>query len=303
MTLALIAPAPPLESLIPLVTDACNSPATKRTYGSALARFFAWLPPGSTFDRATVQRYRAHLLDAGAGSSTVNLAISAIKRLAAEAAACGLLRDATPIQAIEGVPRRGVRAGRWLTRDRAQALLNAPDGATLMGTRDRAILALMLGAGLRRDEVARLEVRHFRQIADRWCIADLEGKGRRVRTVPLAPWCAQSVRSWLDRAELREGSVFRVLGQRGAITGPLGERSLWNVVARYAKLAGVEVAPHDLRRSFAQLSRRGGADIEQIQKVLGHSSVSVTQNYLGTALDLDDSPSDRVGLSLSRSAS
>lgn len=201
MSLALIAPAPPLESLIPLVTNTCNSDATRRAYGAALARFLGSLPPGATFDRATVQRYRAHLLDSGAGSSTVNLAISAIKRLAAEAAASGLLRDATPIQSIGGVPRRGVRSGRWLTRIQAQALLDAPDVSTLIGCRDRAILALMLGAGLRRDEVARLEVQHFRQIADRWCIADLEGKGRRIRTVPLAPWCAQVVRNWLDRAE------------------------------------------------------------------------------------------------------
>lgn len=92
------------------------------------------------------------------------------------------------------------------------------------------------------------------------------------------------------------GPLFRVLGKSGAIGGALGERSVWNVVARYARQVGLEVSPHDLRRTFSQLARRGGADIEQIQQVLGHSSIKTTQDYLGGSLDLEDSPSDRVGL-------
>ena len=82
----------------------------------------------------------------------------------------------------------GVRTGNWLSLRQAQALLNAPDITTMKGLRDRAIIAVLLGCGLLRSEVAALTMSHIQQRDGRWCIVDLHGKHRRVRTVPMPTW-------------------------------------------------------------------------------------------------------------------
>jgi integrase len=83
---------------------------------------------------------------------------------------------ANGITRVKGVASKGVRLGNWLTARQAQALLNAPDTTTNKGLRDRAILAVLLGCGLRRSEVAALTFKHIQQWDGRWCIVDLVGK-------------------------------------------------------------------------------------------------------------------------------
>jgi site-specific recombinase XerD len=92
--------------------------------------------------------------------STINVQLSAIRKLAAEAADNRLLDAdlAAGIAKVRGVKNEGVRAGNWLTREQARELLLAPDTSTLKGKRDRAILAVLLGCGLRRSELVALEV-------------------------------------------------------------------------------------------------------------------------------------------------
>ena len=90
-------------------------------------------------------------------------------------------------RSVTGVLVRGVRAGNCFTRDQAEKLLLAPPNS-LMGLRDRAILALLIGCGLRRDELVNLTFEHLQQRAGRWVIVDVVGKGRRVRTVPVPGW-------------------------------------------------------------------------------------------------------------------
>ena len=143
-----------LDHVMRLVLDAVSSPSTRMMYGKALADFFAWWreqgsPP---FSRAAGQAHRAVLESKGYAPSTINQRLAAIKKLAREAAANGLL-DASVAAAIDqvaGVKQQGVRAGNWLTRAQAEALINCPDPSTLKGKRDRALLALLLGCGLRR---------------------------------------------------------------------------------------------------------------------------------------------------------
>jgi integrase len=90
---------------------------------------------------------------------------------------------------------RGVCAGNWLTRDQAEKLLLAPPN-TLMGLRDRAILGLLIGYGLRRDELANLTFEHLQQRKGCWVIVDIVGQGRRVRTVPVPGWAKALVDRW-----------------------------------------------------------------------------------------------------------
>ena len=111
----------------------------------------------------------------GLGTVSINVRITAVRKLAVEAADNGLLAPelAGGIARVKGVASKGVRLGNWLSVRQAQALLNAPDATTTKGLRDRAILAVLLGCGLRRSEVAALTVHHVQQRDGRWCIVDL----------------------------------------------------------------------------------------------------------------------------------
>ena len=129
-----------------------------------------------------MQRYARHLETLGLSPSTTNVRLTAVRRLAAEASDNGLL-DAAVAQGIgrvKGTKRTGTRTGNWLTREQAEALLHAPDVSTLKGKRDQALLAVLIGCGLRRSEVSELCFEHIQQRDGRWCIVDLHGKGSRV---------------------------------------------------------------------------------------------------------------------------
>ena len=151
----------PEEELTTLVLNGVTSPHTIRSYRSGLGQFFAWLrtKPQQPFSKALVGEYRAHLLQLKL-SSTLNLRLSPLRKLAREMADNGLLDPgvASAIERTKGVKQEGVRAGNWLLKEQANELLNAPDPSTLKGKRDRAILALLISCGLRRAELVGLEV-------------------------------------------------------------------------------------------------------------------------------------------------
>ena len=156
-----------LEALMSLVLDGLTSPHSKRAYATALADFLGWCQaqPTASFSKATVQRYKAKLETDGLAASSINVRMSAIRKLAVEAADNSLMPPelAAGISRVRGAKRSGVRTGNWLTRDQAERLVNAPDASTLKGKRDRALLALMIGCGLRRNEVAELNFEHVQQ--------------------------------------------------------------------------------------------------------------------------------------------
>ena len=120
---------------------------------------------------------------------------------------------------MKGAKRVGVRLGNWLTADQSRALLQAVDGESLRGRRDRAILAVMLACGLRRSEVADLTVNHFQQREDRWVIADLIGKAAHIRTVPVPNWVKAVIDRWTAAAGITVGPLFRCISRRGTVWG------------------------------------------------------------------------------------
>ena len=143
--------------------------------------------------------------------------------------------------------------GNWLTVRQAQTLLNTPDTTTTKGLRDRAILAVLLGCGLRRSEVAALTVVHVQQRDGRWCIVDLVGKHGRVRTIPMPTWVKVAIDAWTSAAAVADGYVFRPVNRAGKAQGVgLSEKVIWQLLQGYAAAAGVPgIAPHDLR-SYAE---------------------------------------------------
>ena len=132
-----------------------------------------------------------------------------MRKLAKEMADNGLLDPAlaTGIDNIRGEKQQGVRAGNWLMKDQANALLNAPDPTTLKGKRDRALLALLIGCGLRRAELLALEVDQIQQREGRWVVPDLVGKGKRIRTVPVPAAVKARIDEWLKAAEIDKGKI------------------------------------------------------------------------------------------------
>src|ERR1700676_3850663 len=188
------------EKLKTLVLDSVSSPITKRVYNMALDEFMDWFQqaPRPGFTKATVSAWRVSLEERGLGSSSIIIRMSAIRKLAADAADNGLLAPelAQGISRVKSVKSTGIRVGNWLSQKQAQALLSAPDITTVAGLRDRAILAVLLGCGLRRSEVAALTFAHVQQRDGRWCIVDLMGKHGRVRTIPMPTWVKLAIDTW-----------------------------------------------------------------------------------------------------------
>src|SRR5450755_3187862 len=201
------------QKLKELVLDSVSSPITKRVYNMALNEFMAWFQqaPRPGFTKATVSAWRVSLEERRLGSSSIIIRMSAIRKLAAEAADNGLLAPelAQGISRVKSVKSTGIRVGNWLSQKQAQALLSAPDITTVAGLRDRAILAVLLGCGLRRSEVAALTFTHVQQRDGRWCIVDLVGKHQRVSTVPMPTWVKVAIEAWTSAAGVADGFVFR----------------------------------------------------------------------------------------------
>jgi integrase len=174
---------------------------------------------------------------------------------------------------VKSVKSTGIRVGNWLSLRQVQALLSAPDIAPAKGLGVRAILAVLLGCGLRRSEVAALTLAHIQQRGGRWCIVDLVGKHSRVRTVPMPTWVKVAIDEWTAASGVAEGRVFRPVNRGDKVQGEaMSEKVVWQMLQPYATDAGVPgIAPHDCRRSCSKLCRAAGGELEQIQLLLGHA--------------------------------
>jgi integrase len=306
---AALAPAAPHRSLTwgdlqALVIDSVTSPHSKRAYARALRDFAGWAKEagqGTAFGKALVQRYRAVLEEKGLAPSSINVRLAALRKLAMEAADNGLLDPAvaSAIGGVKGSIQKGRRIGRWLTREEASALLRNSGEEGLKAKRDRALLCLLLGAGLRREELVSLEIGHIQQRDGRWLIADLIGKRKRVRTIPIPGWSKAAIDHWIAAAGITEGRLFRAVDKAGRLTGEqLSTQAVYLVVTERAKNIGLELAPHDVRRTFAKLAHKGKVPIEQIQLALGHESIQTTERYLGIEQDLENAPGEFLGIVL-----
>ena len=290
-----------IQPIISMVTDAVTSQHTKRAYGRALNDFIVWYQTSgqSTLNKAAVNAHVAALRAEGVSASSINQRLTAIRKLAQEAADNGLI-DHSTAQAIgraEGVRTEGKRLGNWLSQKDAQALINAPDVSTVKGLRDRAILAVLLGCGLRREECAGLQVEHIQQRDGRWVIVDLVGKRSKMRSVPMPAWAKAAVDAWGKVAGVTAGPLFLSIRRGGHVQADgMTAQAIRDVVTEYSQQIGLTVAPHDLRRTFAKLAHKGNAPLEQIQLSLGHASVQTTERYLGVTQDLTSAPCDVLGL-------
>src|SRR5260370_33597825 len=185
---------PDLEHAKAAVLNSLNSTDAKRGYRHAIDEFVDWYcsEPRLAFNRIVVLRYRSHLKSRQLAPGTINRRLGAVRRLAYEAADCGLLSAdlAAGIRRVKGVKKLGVRLGNWLTAEQGQALWQAPDTERLKGKRDRALLGLLLACGLRRHEAVELNFSHLQQREQHSAICDLSANASHIRTGPM-PGCGQ----------------------------------------------------------------------------------------------------------------
>jgi integrase len=279
-----------------MVLDSVPSPNSRRNYARALDDLFAFAGV-RPLTREVLMEYRASIEVLAA--STINVRLSAIRKMVSEARKNGMLsaEDAAHLTEIPNIRQKGTRLGNWLTKEQAKELLAVPDRSTLKGKRDYVILALLVGCALRRQELASLDVGTIQQREGRWVLADLEGKGRRIRTVAVPVWVKQGINAWMTAAGIEEGPLLRSIAKGGKMGESLSDWAVWSVVEQSAQQIGIErFGAHDLRRTCAKLCRKSGGDLEQIKFLLGHSSIQTTERYLGSEQEIAIAVNDNLGL-------
>jgi integrase len=269
---------PDLEQSKAAVLNSLTSASGQRTYDHAIREFVAWYcsEPRLAFNRTVVLRYRIHLEQRHYAPTTINLRLAAVRRVAYESADAGLLSPelAAGVRRVKGVRRLGVRLGNCLTPEQGRRrLLPRRTPTTLRELRNHAMLAVLLGCGLRRGKLLALQLGWIQQREEHWVTADLVGKGGHVRTVPMPAWVKDAVDAWTAAAGMTEGTVFRATSKRGRVWGNgMTANVLWDVVRHAAAEADIaELAPHDRRRTCARLCHLAGGELDQIQFLLGHT--------------------------------
>src|SRR6516162_2588039 len=171
---------PDLELAKTAVLNTLTSKSGQRSYDRAITDFVDWYcsEPRLAFNRTVVLRCRIYLEQKQYAATTINLRLAAVRRVAFEAADSGLLSPelAAGIRRVRGVRRIGVRVGNLLTAEQAKRLLAVTDRASLRGRRDYAMMAMLIGCGLRRGELLALRVDSIQVREGRWVMADLLGK-------------------------------------------------------------------------------------------------------------------------------
>jgi integrase len=293
---------PDLEQSKAAVLNSLTSNSGQRTYDRAITDFVDWYcsEPRLAFNRSVVLRYRIFLEQKQYAPTTINLRMAAVRRVAFEAADSGLLSPelAAGIRRVKGVRRIGVRMGNWLTAEQGKKLLASADRQSLRGKRNYAMLAMLIGCGLRRGELLALRVDSIQVREGRWVMADLLGKAGHIRTVPIPGWAKTAIDDWKQATGIMEGALFRSINKAGRVWGNgMTPKVVWEIVREAASRTGTEkLAPHDLRRTCARLCYLAGGELEQIQFLLGHISIQTTERYLGCKQRLCFAVNDRIGI-------
>ena len=197
------------------------------------------------------------------------------------------LIDTNPARRVKS-PKLPLKLPRAIPVDEAFALMNAPDTEWLLSLRDRAMLEVLYGGGLRVSELVGLSLGDLDRSSN---TVRVLGKGQKERLCPLNPEAIAALDAWFERrGELLAADFKRqdpkavFLNFRG---GRLTTRSVERHLDRYVKQLGLnrKMSPHALRHSFATHLLAGGADIRSIQELLGHASLSTTQRYTAVSFE------------------
>ena len=229
-----------LAELRRMVLNSVVSEHTKRNYAKALDDLFLFAA-SRPLTRALLMEWRAAMHNLS--PSTINVRLSAMRKLVTEARGNGMLgaEDAANLTGVPNVAEKGTRLGNWLTREQAKELLAVPDRSTIKGKRDYAILALLVGCALRRQELAELDIEKIQMREGRWVIADLRGKGGRIRTVAIPVWVKNAIDAWMTAGGIDKGRLLRSISKSGKLNrDSLSDWAVWSIVEQSAKHIGIE---------------------------------------------------------------
>lgn len=239
-----------------------KSPHTIRMYTYYVRRYLEW---GGDLNARSALRFLAHLRRNGYSNRSLNLVVQALR---AYFRFEGLDDEAERLKPPK-VPRSLPKA---LTREEVKRLLSVIPPTR---KRDRLIVLLLYGAGLRVSELCNLKKDDVD--LDRGLIVVRGGKGAKDRVVPIPKYLADEIRAYLESRS--DESEYLLVEDRRRRKDKLSTRNVWYLLKRYGQKAGVEVTPHKLRHSFATHLLEEGVDIRAIQELLGHSNLSTTQIY------------------------
>lgn len=265
-----------------LTVEKGASPRTSEAYLRDVARFATFCltkgarTPASASARI-LREYVYQLKDLGLSPSSIRRNVSAVRSYFRFMVGEGeLVRD--PSERLE-TPKRWRTLPEVLTVEEAAKLLAAPSLDEPLAFRDRAMLELAYGAGLRVSEWISLSVRDV--LMDEHLVR-VFGKGSKERLVPIGRKAIGAVAIYLrelrPRLEKGQGKGILFLNARGE---PLSRMGAWKILRKYVDIAGITkpVSPHTLRHSFATHLLEGGADLRAVQEMLGHADISTTQIY------------------------
>lgn len=264
-----------------LASERQMSGNTVAAYRRDLRRFFEWLdgrrvPNLSVGDLA---EYPAWLADQGLAPTSVARHVASLKGFFRYLQLEGVLNDNQA--ALVASQKLWRRVPKVLSPTEVDRLLKAPAAGEPLWRRDRAILEMLYATGARVSELSKLKLRDV-HLDERYCLC--HGKGDKQRMVPLGAAAQKAVASYLQRerpklAARREPvSEYLFLSPRGR---RLSRERVWELIKKSAAVAGVskKISPHSLRHSFATHLLAGGADLRQVQELLGHASIATTQLY------------------------
>lgn len=258
------------------------SPRTVEAYGRDVVRCAAFLrTQGITTARditpAALREFIYHLKDLGLAGSSIRRNISALRTWFRVLVAEGLVTH-DPTERLD-TPQRWRTLPEVLTVDEVTRLLSAPQLEERLAFRDRAMLELAYGAGLRVSEWIGLALKDV-LLEDG--LLRVFGKGSKERLVPIGRSAIGAVAVYVRelRPVLEKGAGKGILFLNGQ-GKPLTRMGAWKILRKYVEQAGIEkpVSPHTLRHSFATHLLEGGADLRAVQEMLGHADIATTQIY------------------------
>jgi len=279
-----------------LDAEHAGSPHTVAAYRRHLRDFLGHLAGEAPTPSALVA-YRAQLVRDGRGAASHQQALAAVRGFFGWLGALALAQEQRPPIPLEALRRLLKAPGGKV--ERPYLVLSEAQAGTLLARapaiRDRAMLAVFLGGGLRVAELVRLDVADVRHQEAEVTLWVRQGKGGKSRTVPVRPDVAALLAAYLaatGRTWASPGALFLpVLGHRGgrpSRTGRLTTRAVEYRIAQLLPLAGLaRISPHSLRHTYAIRFLRAGGNLKALQELLGHASIETTERYL-RHLALDD---------------